>query len=115
MELGNTLNVDQFVVWERTASESIKSPLLLPLNYFCPRKLMAQKAKSIAINKITGHAHGYGFPSSIAWPVSKSTGTEFWWCTISHLPLIFRQHAVQRSHRSVLCPLFMVPLIRLRL
>src|ERR1700730_12460795 len=59
--------------------------------------------------------NGYGLRESTALPCSKSTGTETCMCTISHVPLIFRKHAVQRSQKSVFCPVFKVALDRLRL
>jgi hypothetical protein len=59
------------------ARRSGRPDLDLDEPYFCPRKLMGQKAKSIAINNTTGHAHGYGLRSSSALPCSRSTGTEF--------------------------------------
>src|SRR5215467_14410423 len=63
----------------------------------------------------TSKANGYGLRSSTARPVSTSTGTETCVCTTSHLPLIFRKQTVARSQKPVACPVFMVPLIRLRL
>src|SRR6266568_7135193 len=59
--------------------------------------------------------NGYGLRESTALPCSKSTGTETCVCTISHLPLIERQQTVERSQRSVFCPVVRVPLSRLRL
>jgi hypothetical protein len=41
---------NRFVVWKRIASESVKSALLLHLNYSGTRKFMAQNAKRIATN-----------------------------------------------------------------
>ena len=41
---------NQFVVWKRIASESVKSALLLPLNDSSTRKFMAQNANGIATN-----------------------------------------------------------------
>src|SRR5258708_2682164 len=63
----------------------------------------------------TGHARGYGLRSSTARPVTKSNGTETCMCTISHLPPILRKHVVQRSQKSVFCPVVKVTLGRLRL